>query len=296
MDSGLERLSRNISNDIEEELFRIGILCRLFARAKSKESIERKMSKKTYSDSKKIQDLIGIRVVVYFKDDLPLVHRALKSKFNFVDETVDKTNETVFEPNRINLIFRLKDDYIPEVQDTAIAEYNFIDTTYEVQLRTILSEGWHEVEHDLRYKCNDEWDDLKELSRTLNGIYASLETNDWSILSLFDQLSYEHYKKGNMTAMIRNKFRIRFVGEPINKELSEIIANSDVLMKQIFRTDRMEFLNQIFDDGIRFPLTMSNLIYVLNGYYLNNKEIKGITPKFILDKKEIFPLSKLDTV
>ncbi|MBK7959276.1 MAG: hypothetical protein IPK03_14995 [Bacteroidetes bacterium] len=29
---------------------------------------------------------------------------------------------------------------------------SLVDSTFEVQLRTILSEGWHEIDHDLRYK------------------------------------------------------------------------------------------------------------------------------------------------
>ena len=292
MNPGIDRLSRNICQDIDVELQRIGVLFRIFGRAKSDESITRKLEKKRYdksADGKLMQDLIGVRVVVYFKDDLPLVHKALKSKFSFIDETVDKANETVFEPNRINLIFGLKEEYAAEVQDVIIAKYKYIDTTYEVQLRTMLSEGWHEIEHDLRYKCSDDWNGHMELSRTLNGLYASLETNDWSMLSLFDKLAYEHYKNGNVPAMLRNKFRIRLGGDPIGEELLNMIKTSKGdLLKRIFRTDRTEFLNKIFDDGVKFPLTMSNLIFVLNGYYLKDPEIRKITPEYLLSKKEIF--------
>jgi len=292
MNSGLDRLSRNICDDIEIELERIGLLCRIFGRAKSEESIQRKLKLKDYEHNKEgklMQDVIGVRVVVYFKDDLPLVHKALKSKFSFIDETIDVANETVFEPNRINLIFELKKDYATEVTDVVVDKFKYVDTTYEVQLRTMLSEGWHEIEHDLRYKCNEDWEDHMDLSRTLNGLYAALETKDWSILSLFDQLAYQHYKSKNLPAMLRNKFRIRFKNETINTDLMEIIEKSkDDLLKRIFRSDRKEFLNRVFDDGVRFPLTMSNVIFALNGYYLKNDEILRITPGYLLAKKEIF--------
>ena len=39
-----------------------------------------------------------------------------------------------------------------ELSNVDINEFDaaLIDNTYEIQLRTVLSEGWHEVEHDLR--------------------------------------------------------------------------------------------------------------------------------------------------
>ena len=292
MDLGLNRISRKISTEIEIELQRIGLLFRIFGRAKSEESIERKLVRKRYDNNiegKKMQDIIGIRVVLYFKDDLPLVHKALKSKFPYLDETIDESEETVFAPNRLNLIFRLSNSDSEEVEEIAVKKYRYIDKTYEVQLRTMLSEGWHEIEHDLRYKCHEDWENQQEMSRTMNGLYASLETNDWSILSLFDQLSYEHYKARNVAAMLRHKFRIRLSNELINAELLEIIHGSQSnLLKKIYRTDRKEFLNKIFDDGVKFPLTMSNLIFVLNGYYFNDMNILKLTPDFLLDKNEIF--------
>lgn len=292
MISGLDRLANNICDDIENELSRIGVLCRIFGRAKTENSIKLKFSNKDYANSKEgklMQDLIGVRIVVYFKDDLPLVQKALKSKFTFVDETIDKATETIFEPNRINLIFRMKESYSEEIEQVAVKKYKYIDTTYEVQLRTILSEGWHEIEHDLRYKCKVDWEEYSDLSRTLNGIYASLETSDWSILSLFDQLAYQHYKSNNLTAMIRTKFRIRLSSEVLDKTLEKIILEKgSTLKKDIYKIDRIDLLNRIFDDGIKFPLTFSNLIYILNGYYLQNQEILAITPSYILNKKEIF--------
>lgn len=287
MIANLERLCRSVVEDIDIELQRIGILYRIFARAKTDDSIKMKLEKKGYStDGKKMQDLVGIRVVVYFKDDLPLVLKALKSKLDFVDETIDLTNEKVFEPNRINLIFRLNPEYITELEEVVIRKYGFIDTTYEVQLRTILSEGWHEIEHDLRYKCQEDWNEYMELSRTLNGIYAALETNDWSILSLFDTLAYSHYKSGNVEAMIRNKFRIRFKGGAIDPNLLTIISNNQVL-KAIYRVDRIELLNKIFEKQIKVPLTMNNLIYLINLFFIKNIEIDELTPSYIVEKSEI---------
>ena len=45
-----------------------------------------------------------------------------------------------------------------------------IEPTFKIQIRTVFSEGWHEVEHDLRYKCKDDWEGCELYSHTLNGI------------------------------------------------------------------------------------------------------------------------------
>lgn len=91
---------------------------------------------------------------------------------------------------------RIPDKFSQDMR-VAIKETGYedlIDETYEIQIRTILSEGWHEVEHDLRYKCKEEWNNFQEESRLLNGIYATLESSEWAMLTLFEKLSYSQYK------------------------------------------------------------------------------------------------------
>lgn len=78
-----------------------------------------------------------------------------------------------------------------------------MDNTFELQLRTILSEGWHEIDHSLRYKSQADWLDYPENERLLNGIYASLETNDIALKNLFNELSYKHFKNRNWEGLIK---------------------------------------------------------------------------------------------
>ena len=50
-------------------------------------------------------------------------------------------------PERLNLVMRMT-PYEQDLFNTAVQEYGdqaeLIDATYEIQLRTVLSEGWHE--------------------------------------------------------------------------------------------------------------------------------------------------------
>ena len=206
------KVLRDIVTDLEAVLNKCGVMYHVFYRTKSEMSIKNKLEKKSEEyrkANKKMQDLLALRITLYFTDDVELVHNYLKSQSNFDSESVDEAEVGKFCPKRLNLIMRVPNNLQQDMK-AAIKETGYedlIDNTYEVQIRTILSEGWHEVEHDLRYKCKEEWNEFKEESRLLNGIYATLESSEWSMLTLFDRLSYSQYE-------IRKMHQTGFVGTP----------------------------------------------------------------------------------
>lgn len=282
-----DKIARQIHDIIENELTRAGLLFRVFYRAKTKLSIENKIQKnpeKYTENGKKIQDLYGIRVALYFADDSNLAQLAIKNLFVYDHESssIDNAEIDKFSATRCNLIFKLSEEL---VSDSSILASNLlVDKTFEVQFRTILSEGWHEVDHDLRYKCKDDWDDNLDLSRALNGIYATLETSDWSMLKLFEDLAYKHYKTQKWSAMIRHKFRLR-VKEDLTPELDTIITE-EILGKKIYRLNRMDFIKKIIDYNLSIPINMNNIIYLSNLFYLDNARIKELTPVPIITMYE----------
>ena len=291
MNPDLDRLARDICFQIDDELQRSGILYRIFSRAKSISSIEKKLKSNDYAnrvENNKIQDIIGIRITMYFEDDLSIVYNALRKKFHFIDETIDKPSVATFEPKRVNLIFKMNEDQEKEVNDIAVSKYIYIDTTYEIQLRTVLSEGWHEVEHDLRYKCKEDWIDQTDISHIFNGVYASLVTSDWSIMSIFDNLAYRHYKAKKWPALLRTKFRLRIIEGDLDIRIIDILNQDINLSKELYKVDRNIFLQQLFNDGIRIPLTLTNLIHIINAYFLHDEKIKLLAPEFLLSNKRIY--------
>lgn len=266
----LERLAKEIVNDLTEVLDNVGLMHRIYYRCKSANSISIKMNRKKYNGKQTyMRDLIGIRINIYFIDDLAILSNHIRNVYTLKEETIDHRDETVFKPTRINYVFNIPIKNLKEF--TEIVNDYRIDTTFELQLRTVLSEGWHEVEHDLRYKHSDHWQMHSDLSRVFNGILASLETNDWSMLSLIDQLAYRHYKNKNYDAMVRTKFRIRLDSTMnLSKEIINIFESSSELPKAIFRLDRKEVLEKLLQKNLRFPLTVDNLIFYLNEEYIKN--------------------------
>ncbi|WP_345031034.1 hypothetical protein [Ravibacter arvi] len=266
---------------MQDEFSRVGIFFRIFERVKSFSSVEskRKMKGSDYYNGKTklMRDIIGIRIVLYFSDDIAIVYSRLSKLFNIVEETIDKATETNFEPIRINLVCQLPLENIDEFK--SIVNDNTIDATFEIQLRTILSEGWHEVDHDLRYKCRDDWNNSSDLSRSFNGILATLETSEYATLRLFDQLSFRHFKSKNVIAMLRTKFRLRFESFILSENVSALIT--PVILKEYYKIDRNEVVKYLFECGIIMPLTLENFLFLINYRFIKNTHLTEATPEVL---------------
>lgn len=159
-----------------------------------------------------------------------------------------------------------------------------IDKTIEIQIRSVFSEGWHEVEHDIRYKNNKKWetDEYKDFSRFLNSIFATLEMCDASIIHLMDRMTYNAYSKRSVEDMLRYKFRIRFSKDTMSEELSNVFRENHELLKSFFKLERREVLMVVSNhDFSRVPKTMDNLVYLCNEFWIKDKYIKSITPQFL---------------
>ncbi|WP_338884087.1 hypothetical protein [Aeromonas hydrophila] len=166
-----------------------------------------------------------------------------------------------------------------------------IDFTFEVQLRSVLSEGWHEVEHevehDLRYKQKEHWKNQNELSRSLNGILASLESSEWGMRKIFEELAYKHYKQKYWDAMVSLKFRLRIQGN-LSDDIKLIFDDDPKAAKKILKFDRGTFLSMYSKHFYTIPLSMDNLIYITNILSSPITSITDITPSFIIEQKNKF--------
>lgn len=279
------RIAKQLQDIVEAELSKLGLLCRVFSRAKSEQSINTKIERspgKYTSTGKKIQDAFGLRVALYFLDDQQIAIETLKKIFIYddVSSTIDKPSGEIFSATRCNLIFKLPAEL--SASSNIIQNNNLIDNTFELQIRTVLSEGWHEVDHDLRYKCKEDWENHSDLDRALNGIYASLETADWSMLKLLEDLAYRHYKASEWTQMLRAKFRLRSNGV-LNNDIYSLLDNDLEIGKKLYRTDRRILMQELAKRKISLPINPDNIVYLCNFLFIKSDRINEITPPPILD-------------
>ncbi len=193
-----------------------------------------------------------------------------------IDTVRDKEDPEHFKAVRLNCVCLLPKDVNDHVEDL-FKNNSLIDNTFEIQIRTVFSEGWHEIEHDMRYKRKDDWIDATTEARAFNGILATLSTCDWSIISLFDQLAYRNYKEHKWEAMFRSKYRLRTTYEPLDENVVRALDENIDLAKQLFRVNRQELIEHISKtNGI--PKRITNVVLMANFYFVKNEKLNALTP------------------
>ena len=276
----LDTILGAIVDQLDADLSRCGFMYHIFWRTKTESSMREKLEIKASSyrsENKKMQDLLALRITLYFSDDVEILHQYLCSRPRFVSETIDPDDDRTFCPKRLNLVMRVPDEWISELSDYLNRTYpdcaDLLDTTYEIQIRTILSEGWHEVEHDLRYKCQEDWEGFHDESRLLNGIFATLENSEWSMLTLFDKMAYSFYKKCNWTNMIRNKMRLRFHDKNLSEGVNNYLTGHPSVGKSLYRVRRKNVIDFLLNNDFQFPLKYDTVIHLLNRIEVNDPEL-----------------------
>ncbi|GLK61855.1 MULTISPECIES: hypothetical protein [Azotobacter] len=285
MRSKYEYIAAEMRREIEDLLSAVGILFRVFARGKDESSLKSKLAREPgkYSiGGKLIQDSIGIRVALYFPDDIPIVKSILKSRFQIDSSasTIDRPERDQFSVTRYNLVFRLPSESADNF--SRIRGNEPLDATFEVQLRSILSEGWHEVEHDLRYKAKENWSDHDDLSRILNGIVATLETSEWNMGKVFEELAYRHYKSQNWNGMLPNILRMRLKGV-ISQPIMDALDADNKVAKSLLRIDRAKLLRLLSHAKPKLPVTPDNVILFWNATGPKYQCLQLITPVIVSD-------------
>jgi putative GTP pyrophosphokinase len=151
------------------------------ARVKTKKKLKQKYSnqEKGYKGLDDITDLAALRIITYYEDEVDAVAEIIKREFEVDPEnSVDRRN---IEPDRfsyhaINYVVR----HTP--QRLGSVEYKrFLGLRYEIQVTSILSHAWAEIEHD--------WYDLRdafppEIKRRFARMAALLEVAESEFLEL----------------------------------------------------------------------------------------------------------------
>lgn len=278
MPNTLERITAQLASEISDSLSRRGLMFRIFSRVKSESSIRRKLVK--YEDKKTgLQDMIGIRIVAYFQDDVDAL-ALYYSIGDVVKKAIDEFDPSTFRPQRLNITNRIPAEMIGDFLEAIPECYrDRVEPTYELQIRTVFSEGWHEVEHDLRYKCKDDWAGCEAYSRALNGVIATLETAEWNMKSIFADMARHNFNHSEYTAMLRNKFHLRFEPGSLSETMDNYLRQNRHLAEAVLNADRLIVVYTLLTHKADFYLTYDNLLFLINRIEMMDLDLMAMEPE-----------------
>lgn len=255
-------------------------------RVKDRSSLKNKIIRKSqkYKALNEITDIVGIRIITYFEDEVDQIATMIEEEFEVDQEnSIDKrkVDSDKFGYRSLHYVASLKKDR------TELAEYsNYEERKFEIQIRSILQHSWAEIEHDLGYK--GEFEIPSTAKRTFYRVAALLEQADIEFVKLKSTIAeYEsslnedikvkpsqiEINKASLTSFMRtNNNVINFEDNVFVNEYGLVITESDV---DSFADDKL--INTIKGLGIKN-------IKQLEEFYLEKESLlKG-------SMKSLFPL------
>lgn len=160
-----ESLGKEIHDDLSIMIKKQGFAMKISYRVKETDSIIKKIYRKE-SSYESIHDKVGVRIVVYFKDQLYLIDSLIGQRFNGKinkrEDMAEKLGEAAFGYQSIHYD-------VCEFRDGK-------ELFCEIQLRTICQDNWSELSHALAYK--NEFDIPLNIKREINALSAIFELAD----------------------------------------------------------------------------------------------------------------------
>jgi ppGpp synthetase/RelA/SpoT-type nucleotidyltranferase len=136
-----------------------------------------------------LTDLIGIRAVCFYSNEVYEIRRGLKKYFREVEIT-DKSNqlektEDKFGYKSLHLQLVLKNRLV----EVAGAE-KFRNLKIELQIRTVIQDAWSVLDHKIKYKKSIP----QNLKRRINRLSALFEIADNEFLTIQEEITSEERK------------------------------------------------------------------------------------------------------
>ncbi|MGO9450963.1 MAG: GTP pyrophosphokinase family protein [Candidatus Binataceae bacterium] len=154
------------------------------ARAKTLDSLRGKLRRKPYKHpNQRLTDLIGVRVITYYRDTVDPIVARLRQSFEINErDTIDKRRalgRREFGYRSVHLIARLASGQMLSIVDKAIRKRWF-----EIQVRSVMEHAWAEIEHEIVYKSGVVLPDAAR--RRFARLAGTLELLDNEFLALRD--------------------------------------------------------------------------------------------------------------
>ena len=161
----------------------VGEVTKVEGRVKDKEECIKKFHRKyqnklevdeqAYEIKDFLSDLIGIRIVCLYEDQIAVVSEVLKGHFKIIDVT-----DKIAAIESTEDLFGYKGLHMDLASDGAMASLpecqSFIGYPFEVQIRSLIQDAWSVLDHKIKYKKSIP----NDLKRRINVLSALFELAD----------------------------------------------------------------------------------------------------------------------
>lgn len=143
----LEKLAENRAVKAEQALGEVPHIDRVVFRVKGQRSFVKKASQSKYvNPMAELEDQVAGRVIMLFRDDIPVVRERLTQWFGDVEhETKEPAGPKEFGEESDHDVFVIAEGWKPG----GWQEFSDMATTFELQVRTLFMHAWAGPQHDL---------------------------------------------------------------------------------------------------------------------------------------------------
>lgn len=224
------------------------------SRVKEKQSLEVKIeSKGPYSCIGDITDIVGIRIIAHYADEVDAIAQVIENEFN-IDRSNSIDKRATLEPDRfgylsLHYIISLKNER------TSLPEYEkFKNIKAELQIRSILQHTWAEIEHDIGYKSGVGVP--REVKRQFSRLAGLLEIGDAEFINIRNTLQ-EYAKK------VKNGINDNSITVPLDRvSLKEYVNSSSIFNEIIKQANKKYSLRTLPGSEPYFNFALRNLLFV----------------------------------
>jgi ppGpp synthetase/RelA/SpoT-type nucleotidyltranferase len=253
-----------------------------------------------YQISEYLTDLIGIRAICSYSEDVNDIRRSLLKFFREIDKT-DKSNQLEktddkfgYKSLHLQLVLKSRIKGIPEAT-------KYKNIKIELQIRTVIQDAWSILDHKIKYKKSIP----HNLKRRINRLSALFEIADDEFLNIQKEISNEEnkvskrLKKGSKIEKSKtlDVFRFLFVALKYFADYNFIEYKVDgfvqelLLQKNNFTEGELnEALqkNLLFVDSIEHSIKQQLNPYTKIRYCLYKWDIKHFKAILSPHQKEVF--------
>ena len=220
-----EQLEKTAAYLLRETLNQSGIpILQISSRLKEESSLQGKLEKKgdAYATIRDITDLLGMRVICYFADDVDRIAERIEGLF-VIDRENSVDKRKILEDDRFGY---LSLHYICTLAPEQCEEEELRNIRFEIQIRTVLQHAWAEINHDIGYKSSTGVP--RSIIREFSRIAGLLEIADEEFAEIRD--SMHAYRKNSEESIQKQTLHQM----PVNEVTLRAFLENDPAVKRFF--------------------------------------------------------------